>query len=112
MANPVTRKSIDREHEIIAIGRKDDKDLHDALKAYNKKYKTASSIKTKRIPSSTNIFTDSSRSTDCDHTFHKDIKYHIAICQDGNLVATFDTGNSLFHIRCYKINYFNVNSFF
>lgn len=84
--NPDTRISIDREHEIITIpiGR-ENKNFGDPL-VYNK-YKT---IKKSKRRSSTNIL--STDSTD-------DPKYHIATCQNGKFVATFDTGKFIISLQ-------------
>ncbi|CAB5370454.1 unnamed protein product [Rhizophagus irregularis] len=82
--NPDTRKSIDRDQEVI-IFKHEDKNLGDTFtKPYNK-YKKASSIKSKNVSQSYDSSTDSGTNEKKD--------YHIAISQDGRFVATFDAAN-------------------
>ncbi|CAB4441097.1 unnamed protein product [Rhizophagus irregularis] len=82
--NPDTRKSIDRDQEVIVINN-EDKNLGDTFtKPYNK-YKKASSIKSKNGSQLYLLSTDSGTNEKKD--------YHIAISQDGKFVATFDAAN-------------------
>lgn len=76
-----TRKSIDREQEAIIIKRKNSVYSSEAYKKYGNAKLIKSEI-SKAILSS----------ADSDTTFNEKKNYHIAVCQDGKFVVTFDTG--------------------
>ncbi|PKK62583.1 hypothetical protein RhiirC2_790159 [Rhizophagus irregularis] len=77
-----TRKSIDREQEAIIIKRKNSVYSSETYKKYGNAKLIKSEI-SKAVLSS----------ADSDTTFNEKKNYHIAVCQDGKFVVTFDTEN-------------------
>ncbi|PKC63594.1 hypothetical protein RhiirA1_396710 [Rhizophagus irregularis] len=77
-----TRKSIDREQEAIIIKRKNSVYSSETYKKYGNAKLIKSEI-SKAVLSS----------ADSDTTFNEKNNYHIAVCQDGKFVVTFDTEN-------------------
>ncbi|CAB4441094.1 unnamed protein product [Rhizophagus irregularis] len=88
--NPDTRrKSIDREQEVIII--KHDVEKVGTFTEPFKKYMNAKSIKSNKNKTKLSYNRDVDGSNSSDGSTTNDNKYHIAICQNGKFVATFDT---------------------
>ncbi|PKK74099.1 hypothetical protein RhiirC2_739479, partial [Rhizophagus irregularis] len=89
--NPDTsRKSIDREQEVIII-KSDVEKVGTFTEPFNK-YMNAKSIKSNKYKTKLSYNRDVDGSSSSDGSTTNDNKYHIAICQNGKFVATFDTG--------------------
>ncbi|CAB4389940.1 unnamed protein product [Rhizophagus irregularis] len=88
--NPDTsRKSIDREQEVIII-KSDVEKVGTFTEPFNK-YMNAKSIKSNKYKTKLSYNRDVDGSSSSDGSTTNDNKYHIAICQNGKFVATFDT---------------------
>ncbi|UZO23158.1 uncharacterized protein OCT59_015502 [Rhizophagus irregularis] len=88
--NPDTsRKSIDSEQEVIII--KHDVEKVGTFTEPFKKYMNAKSIKSNKNKTKLSYNRDVDGSNSSDGSTTNDNKYHIAICQNGKFVATFDT---------------------
>ncbi|CAB5370451.1 unnamed protein product [Rhizophagus irregularis] len=88
--NPDTsRKSIDSEQEVIII--KHDVEKVGTFTEPFKKYMNAKSIKSNKNKTELSYNRDVDGSNSSDGSTTNDNKYHIAICQNGKFVATFDT---------------------
>ncbi|RGB26855.1 hypothetical protein C1646_769875 [Rhizophagus diaphanus] len=83
-----SRKSIDREQEVIII-KHDVEKLGTFTEPFNK-YMKAKSIKSNKNKIKLNYDRGVDRSSSSDSNITNDNKYHIAICQNGKFVATFD----------------------
>ncbi|PKC07991.1 hypothetical protein RhiirA5_399547 [Rhizophagus irregularis] len=88
--NPDTsRKSIDSEQEVIII--KHDVEKVGTFTEPFKKYMNAKSIKSNKNKTKLSYNRDVDGSNSSDGSTTNDNKYHIAICQNGKFVATFNT---------------------
>jgi hypothetical protein len=93
--NPDTRKLIDREQEDIITKREVKNVGVTFTESYNKYYIKARSIKGEKSKTTLSydrgaIGGETGSSSDSSTT--KDNKHHVAVCQVGKFVATFDTG--------------------